>query len=157
MLREEDGARPDDLTIITVRGDSMEPLLTEGDRLFVDTARQLPTTGELCALWDGSGLVVKRVEFVQGSEPPLLRLISANPELCALYLPRRGGPHRRQGAVGFPPPEMSRTQPNRTSPPSWLSGVLWPLRPHPGRVRIKSEDAETRQGLNHASFDGRSP
>ena len=79
VLRQEAGARPDDLRIITVRGDSMEPLLTEGDRLFVDTARQLPTTGELCALWDGNGLVVKRVEFVQGTEPPRLRLISANP------------------------------------------------------------------------------
>ena len=79
MLRQEGGAKPDDLRIITVRGDSMEPLLSEGDRLFIDTARKLPTIGELCELWDGNGLVLKRVESVQGTEPPQLRLISANP------------------------------------------------------------------------------
>ena len=31
-------------------------------------------------LWDGSGLVVKRVEVVPHAEPPRLRLHSANPD-----------------------------------------------------------------------------
>ncbi len=31
-------------------------------------------------LWDGNGLVVKRIEVVQGQEPHRLRLISANPD-----------------------------------------------------------------------------
>lgn len=80
MLRQEGGAQPDDLRIIAVRGDSMEPLLSEGDRLFIDTGQKLPATGELCALWDGNGLVAKRVQYVQGSDPLQLRLISANPD-----------------------------------------------------------------------------
>ena len=78
MLRQEGGANPADLRIVRVRGDSMEPVLGEGDRLVIDTARTRPSTGELCALWDGHGLVVKRVEIVAG-EPVRLRLTSANP------------------------------------------------------------------------------
>ena len=38
------------------------------DRLVVDTARRMPGAGELFVLWDGDGLVVKRVEPVH--EPP---------------------------------------------------------------------------------------
>ena len=56
----------------------MEPELTEGDRLVVDTARTVPALGELFVLWDGEGLVVKRVERERGAAK--LRLISANPD-----------------------------------------------------------------------------
>ena len=79
MLRQETGANPKDLRIVRVRGDTMEPLLSEGDRLVIDTARTHPTTGELCALWDGSGLAVSRVEIVPGTEPAQLRFTTANP------------------------------------------------------------------------------
>ena len=57
----------------------MEPLLSEGDLLVIDAARTHPTTGELCALWDGSGLAVRRVEIVHGTEPAELPLACANP------------------------------------------------------------------------------
>ena len=79
MLRQEGRANPKDLRIVSVRGDAMEPLLSEGDRLVIDTARTRPTTGELCALWDGNGLAIKRVEIVHGTEPAQLRLTTANP------------------------------------------------------------------------------
>lgn len=79
LLREEGLASPKDLRIVRVRGDSMEPVLSEGDRLVIDTARTRPTTGELCAMWDGNGLVVKRVETLHEPGPPRLRLMSANP------------------------------------------------------------------------------
>ena len=52
----------------------------------------------MAVLWDGSGLVVKRVEVMPHEEPPKLRLHSANPDY-APYLPRRGSPHRRQGRL----------------------------------------------------------
>ena len=57
----------------------MEPVVHDGDRLLVDTGRKTPTTGEMAVLWDGGGLVVKRVEIVPRTDPPLLRLVSANP------------------------------------------------------------------------------
>ena len=36
--------------------------------------------GELFVLWDGAGVVVKRVETVRESDPVRLRLLSANPD-----------------------------------------------------------------------------
>jgi len=77
MVRHEGGAEPESLRILRVRGNSMEPEMRDGDRVVVDTARQSPATGELFVLWDGNGLVVKRVEAV-GGEPAKLRLLSAN-------------------------------------------------------------------------------
>ena len=92
-------AAPENLRILRVRGNSMEPEMREGDRLVVDVSRRVPATGEMFVLWDGNGLVVKRIEAVRG-EPPRLRLISANPGLRALYLSRRGRPHHRKGDLG---------------------------------------------------------
>ena len=58
----------------------MEPELREGDRLMVDTVRRVPATGEMFVLWDGTGLVVKRIEHVRDTDPPRLRLKSTNPD-----------------------------------------------------------------------------
>lgn len=80
MIRYEVGAAPDAVRVLRVRGVSMEPELSEGDRLLVDTSRKIAASGEMFVLWDGGGLVVKRVEYV--NEPngdPALRLKSANP------------------------------------------------------------------------------
>ena len=77
MVRHEGDADPKTLRILRVRGDSMEPEMREGDRLLVDTARRSPATGELFVLFDGTGLVVKRIEMVPGEAR--LRLLSANP------------------------------------------------------------------------------
>ena len=85
MVRHEAGAEPENLRILRVRGNSMEPELRDGDRIVVDVSRRLPATGETFVLWDGIGLVVKRVEVARGDaaeddDPPRLRLISANPD-----------------------------------------------------------------------------
>lgn len=80
MIRHEGDADPATLRVLRARGDSMEPLISDGDRLLVDLARRTPGTGEMAVLWDGSGLVVKRVEVLPHAEPPRLRLHSANPD-----------------------------------------------------------------------------
>ena len=85
MIRHEAGAEPENLRILRVRGNSMEPELRDGDRIVVDVSRRLPATGETFVLWDGIGLVVKHVEVMRGDavdddDPPRLRLISANPD-----------------------------------------------------------------------------
>ena len=80
MIRYEGDASPDDLRILRVRGNSMEPEMREGDRLMVDVARRIPATGEMFVLWDGAGLVVKRIEHVRDADPPRLRLKSTNPD-----------------------------------------------------------------------------
>ena len=79
MIRHEGRAAPENLRILGARGDSMEPLIGEGDRIVVDISRRVPVTGEMVVLWDGGGLVVKRVEMLARSEPPAIRLLSANP------------------------------------------------------------------------------
>ena len=84
MLRQEAGADPGDLRIVRMRGDSMQPVLSEGDRLVIDTAPANPTTGELCVLFDGSGVAVRRVEVVPGTEPAQLRLTCANPNYAPI-------------------------------------------------------------------------
>ena len=79
MIRYEGDADPDAIRVLRVRGESMEPELSDGDRLLVDTGRRMPGTGEMFVLWDGTGLVVKRVEPVQNDGGSLvLRLKSAN-------------------------------------------------------------------------------
>ena len=79
MIRYEGGAVPDAIRVLRVRGESMEPELSEGDRLLVDTSNRVPATGEMFVLWDGNGLVVKRVDHAAAEEPALL-LKSANPD-----------------------------------------------------------------------------
>ena len=92
MLRQETGANPGNLRIVRVCGDAMEPLLSEGDRLVIDTARRRPTTGELCVLWDGNGLAVRRVEIVHGTEPAQWRFTTANPNYAPIkWLAREAG------------------------------------------------------------------
>ena len=83
MVRHEGDADPGALRILKVRGNSMEPEMRDGDRLVVDTARRTPATGELFVLWDGTGLVVKRVEPVREPGAPRLRLLSTNPDYPA--------------------------------------------------------------------------
>ena len=81
MIRYEGGAAPGAIRVLRVRGESMEPELSEGDRLLIDTARRVPETGEMFVLFDGNGLVVKRVEHVPADGgAPELRLKSANPD-----------------------------------------------------------------------------
>ena len=79
MIRHEAGGNPGAVRVLRVRGVSMEPELSEGDRLLIDTSRRNPATGEMFVLWDGTGLVVKRVEICTDDRAmPALRLKSAN-------------------------------------------------------------------------------
>lgn len=73
-------ARPDAVRIIELEGDSMSPTLLTGDRAMVDTTRRMPTPPGLFAVWDGFGVVVKRLEIVPNSDPPSVRIISDNPK-----------------------------------------------------------------------------
>jgi phage repressor protein C with HTH and peptisase S24 domain len=61
-----------------VIGDSMEPRLCEGDRIFVDLRYTVPSPEGIFALWDGLGVVIKRVQVVRGADPPKVRIISIN-------------------------------------------------------------------------------
>lgn len=71
--------------IIEVRGDSMEPTLEAGDRVMVDLSDRRPSPDGLFALWDGIGVVVKRLEHIPYSDPTSFRIISDNTERHSSY------------------------------------------------------------------------
>lgn len=80
VIRHEFRTRPEYLHIITIDGDSMEPLLSTGDRILVDTSQCVPSPPGIFVIWDGLGLVAKRVEHVPNSDPPVVTIKSVNPE-----------------------------------------------------------------------------
>jgi phage repressor protein C with HTH and peptisase S24 domain len=61
----------------------MLPTLSEGDRILVDITHKAPSPPGIFVLWDGAGLVAKRVEVVEvvPGEAARIRLHSDN----ALY------------------------------------------------------------------------
>ncbi len=67
-----------ELRIITVMGDSMEPTLQPGQRVLVDTGDRTPSPPGIFVVWDGLGLVVKRVQVLAHSEPTRVRITSDN-------------------------------------------------------------------------------
>ena len=80
VVRHEFRARAQDLHIVTIDGDSMEPLLSSGDRILIDTSQRVPVPPGIFVIWDGMGIVAKRVEHVPHSEPPKIVIKSVNPE-----------------------------------------------------------------------------
>lgn len=75
--------KPSRLRVIELTGDSMEPTLLDGDHALVDlNATDVAGRPGIYCLWNGHGLVVKRVQTVPG-KTPRLRIISDN----AAYTP----------------------------------------------------------------------
>ena len=77
-LVDELRLRPQDLAIVEVQGDSMEPTLRTGDRVLIDHSSRNPALPGVYAIWDSSATVVKRLEKVPGADPPEVVLISDN-------------------------------------------------------------------------------
>lgn len=69
---------PGEVTLVQVRGDSMEPTLTSGDRVMVNMDDKRVSQPGIFALRDGEGIVFKRVERIIGSAPAKLILSSDN-------------------------------------------------------------------------------
>ena len=80
VIRHEFRTRPEDLRILTIDGDSMEPLLSSGDRILIDTSQRVPVPPGIFVIWDGMGIVAKRVEHVPNSEPATIVIKSVNPD-----------------------------------------------------------------------------
>ena len=77
-LQSELRVAPAQARIVEVQGDSMEPTLRSGERVMVDLADTRPSPPGIFALWDGYGVVVKRIEHILNSDPPRLRIASDN-------------------------------------------------------------------------------
>lgn len=80
LVADELRARPADLLLINVRGNSMEPLFRHGDQLLVDRRDRSPTQPGPFALLYDDGYVVKNVEWIE--RRTLLRVSSSNPDFA---------------------------------------------------------------------------
>lgn len=78
---------PRNLRIFEVIGNSMEPRLFEGDRVFIDTRYNAPTPEGIFALFDGLGLVIKQLQVIRGTDPLQVRIISSNQQYPAQTAP----------------------------------------------------------------------
>lgn len=67
------------LHIVECEGDSMDPRIHDGDFVFIDTSRRVPSPPGIFALNDGFGQTLKRLELVPNSEPPRVKIIPENP------------------------------------------------------------------------------
>lgn len=75
-IRFELGARPEDLNLIRVSGDSMEPTLRAGDVVLIDHRARRPDREGIYILRLGEMLLVKRLQALPGG---LVRVVSDNP------------------------------------------------------------------------------
>lgn len=64
------------LEIITITGDSMEPELSDGDKVFVDRNKVVPNEKEIFIVRTPNGLFVKRLKF--SSDKKSVTIISSN-------------------------------------------------------------------------------
>lgn len=80
IIRAYSSAPASDLRIIAVTGDSMEPTLQSGQRILVDAGDTRPSPPGIFVVWDGLGLVVRRVALLAHSDPARVTITSDNPK-----------------------------------------------------------------------------
>jgi phage repressor protein C with HTH and peptisase S24 domain len=76
-IKKHLGADPEALRVFYVSGDSMEPTLCNHDITLIDTTRKNPSPPGIFLLYDGFGLVTKRLEYTS-HRAPRIRIISDN-------------------------------------------------------------------------------
>lgn len=73
-------ARPGDLRMLQIDGDSMEPTLKSGDKAIVNLKQRTPSPGGPFVLFDGLAVVAKRLDYIPNSDPPTVAIVSDNPK-----------------------------------------------------------------------------
>ena len=74
------GANIEDLRLLTISGDGMNPSLCHGDTVIIDVSKKHPSPPAIFVLFDGFGLVAKRCEYI-GAEN--VRITSDNSHYSA--------------------------------------------------------------------------
>ena len=65
LVEDQLRAQPQDLLLIDVRGDSMEPVFQQGDQVLIDKRDRNPRQPGPFALWFDDGYVLKNVELIR--------------------------------------------------------------------------------------------
>jgi transcriptional regulator with XRE-family HTH domain len=79
--------KADYLRIMNVRGDSMEPTFYHNDLILVDTAQKAPSSPGFFVLFDGFGLVVKRLELISQNIMSHIRVVADNMQYSSYERP----------------------------------------------------------------------
>jgi SOS-response transcriptional repressor LexA len=77
----------DHLHFLECEGNSMYPLIKDGDVVLVDQSRTNPTMPGIFALWENGGQTIKQIEIVRGTNPVQYRLIPANKDYATYEVP----------------------------------------------------------------------
>ncbi|WP_282092182.1 S24 family peptidase [Epibacterium ulvae] len=80
---ERRNLKPQNLAVITVKGDSMEPDLFDGDRIVIDRSQTRLDDGSIYAVHFSDGLFVKRIQRLPGDR---VLLISSNSRYSQIHL-----------------------------------------------------------------------
>lgn len=75
------------IIVLPVIGTSMEPILREGDHVFVDTYSQTIKHGEIYVLDEDDGPIVKRARLLKDNDPVLIEIISENKAIPPMTRP----------------------------------------------------------------------
>lgn len=86
-IRHEIHTAPGQITIIRVQGDSMTPTLQPEDRVMVDKGQTIPISDNIYAIWDGDGVVVKRIRRTANGEDRGWLLVSDNLQVADREMP----------------------------------------------------------------------
>lgn len=77
----------DHLHMLECEGNSMFPVIKDGDVVLVDKSRTNPAMPGIFALWENGGQTIKQVEIVRGTDPVRYRLIPANKDYATYEVP----------------------------------------------------------------------
>lgn len=80
LLRYATTAPVEKIKILTVIGDSMPGTFNPFDKIVVDTNDLLPSPPGVFVVWDGLGLVLKRIFYIADTDPPRIQIMSDNPK-----------------------------------------------------------------------------
>jgi len=78
FIEQDLRARPGDLLVVEIEGQSMEPLMRHGDLALVDQRKLNVAMEGIFVLFDGDGVVCKWVEPCRTHDVPMLRISSEN-------------------------------------------------------------------------------
>lgn len=77
----------DHLHMLECEGNSMDPVIKDGDVVMIDKSRTNPAMPGIFALWENGGQTIKQVEIVRGTDPVQYRLIPANKDYATYEVP----------------------------------------------------------------------
>ena len=83
MLKSFYSRDTDQLRLLWVRGDMMDPVLSDGDNMLVNISDTSPSLPGIFVLYDGVGMMAKRIELIPEAAPGQIRISPANTQYSA--------------------------------------------------------------------------